>query len=242
MADVRKLLARLNPANIRYDVGRGGLPELTPVDIAGALAFVPAGLGREVLCALWWPDGAALSPEALEDAVAKKVRAEMDVRHRKLQIARMDLHIAQEAACAGRGQVTDWNRRELARLESAVAAAKARCWPWNPEMHIRIRRAVMDEVAHPNRCAKCGGRGDVKADELLVRCSECDGRGVVPVSDRSRAAKIGKHESTYRRVWADLYNWLYVQVADAEAQAAFALRQALTDGCGIDHAALCRVG
>ncbi len=53
MAHVGKLLARLNPTTVRYDIGRGGMPELTPQDIAGALAMVPAGLGRELICRLW---------------------------------------------------------------------------------------------------------------------------------------------------------------------------------------------
>ena len=48
MTDPRRLVARLNPTTVRYDVGRGGIPDLTAQDIAAALAFVPAGLGREV--------------------------------------------------------------------------------------------------------------------------------------------------------------------------------------------------
>lgn len=227
MADVRRLLARLNPPNIRYDVGTGGLPELTPVDIAAALAFVPDGLGREVLCALWWPDGARLTPAALDDAIATKVRAEMDARYRKLQSARMALHAAQEAACARRVQASDMGRRELMRMENAVQEAKADCWPLHPDMHIRIRNAVLDELSRPNHCCACGGRGHVKDGELIVTCTECSGRGTVPVSDRTRAARIGKCESTYRRVWRGMYEWLYGIVSDAHAQAVREFSRAL---------------
>ncbi len=60
MTDPRRLLARLNPSTIRYDTLPGGVPELTAQDIAHALGLVPVGLGREVLQACWWPDGAAL--------------------------------------------------------------------------------------------------------------------------------------------------------------------------------------
>lgn len=35
------ILARLNPANVRFDVGRGGIPELDQCDIASALAGLP---------------------------------------------------------------------------------------------------------------------------------------------------------------------------------------------------------
>lgn len=239
MADVRKLLARLNPANIRYDVGRGGLPELTPVDIAGALAFVPAGLGREVFCACWWPDGAALAPGALDDAVARLVRAEMDVRHRRWQCARLELHIAQENALARRVR-GEWDKQELTKLEARADDAKASCWPWMPEMHVRIRRAVLDELSQPNHCPACAGKGHVQAAELIAECSECLGRGIVPVSDRTRATRIGKAESTYRRVWRDMYEWLYDRVSEAEVQAARAFSRALAKECecGMDRAAL----
>ena len=49
MSDVRKLLARLNPASMQYDGARGGFGGMTAQDIAGALGMVPYGLGREVM-------------------------------------------------------------------------------------------------------------------------------------------------------------------------------------------------
>ena len=59
--DVGQLLARMSPQAVNYAaVGGGGQPELTTSDIAAALAFVPKGLGRSVLEAVYWPDGATL--------------------------------------------------------------------------------------------------------------------------------------------------------------------------------------
>ena len=51
MTDPREKLARLNPSNVRFDVGcGGGIPELTSIDIAHALGRVPAfRLDDEVL-------------------------------------------------------------------------------------------------------------------------------------------------------------------------------------------------
>ena len=59
--NVRKLMARLNASTVRFDIGRGGVPEFTPQDIAGSLAFVRDELAREVFCAIWAPDLARLA-------------------------------------------------------------------------------------------------------------------------------------------------------------------------------------
>ena len=228
MTDPRRLLARLNPTNIRYDVGRGGIPELTSQDIAAALAFVPAGLGREVFCALWWPDGSRLSPFALYEGIAALTRAEMERRHRAAQIARLSLHIAEEDVAARR-VMTDAARRELDRLRAVVADAKAKLWPYDPQMHVAIRRAVIDELALPHLCPGCGGAGEVMDGELRTACQDCEGRGTQPPSNSARAARIGRDESSYRKTWRDLYEWLYRELADAESCARKAFKAALRD-------------
>lgn len=228
MSDVRKLLARLNPTTIRYDTGRGGGCGLTAQDVAGALGMVPFGLGREVLCAIWWPDGARLAPEKLDAAVAQQVRAAMDRQARRQQIARLDLHIARENAAA-RNAMTDDDRAEINRLERRVAQEKARSWPYDAEMHVRIRRAVLDELARPNHCRACSGLGEVAVGALKANCKACEGRGTVPVSDRTRAERIGRDESNYRRAWRGLYEFVYQLMHDAEADAARKLREALRD-------------
>ncbi len=228
MTDPRRLLARLNPTTVRYDVGRGGTPELTAQDIAAALAFVPAGLGREVFCALWWPDGARLSPFSLQSAIAEITHVEMDARHRAHQVARLELHIAQENAEAKRAP-TDHDRREIERLKLAAAQAKAKLWPYDPQMHVRIRRVVLDELSAPNHCPHCGGAGEVMDGELRIACPKCEGRGHEPVTDRQRAERIGRDESSYRATWRELYGWLYRELADAEAGARKAFMVALRE-------------
>lgn len=90
MADVREMLARLNPTTVKFDVGKGGgMPELTNIDIAGALAFVTPGLGREVLEACWWPDGAKLRSHKMRDAVIALVEPEVRRQQKLLAEARI---------------------------------------------------------------------------------------------------------------------------------------------------------
>jgi len=58
MARATELLARLNPTTCRLDIGRGGVPELTNIDIAGALGMVKDRLGRALLELLYWDSAA----------------------------------------------------------------------------------------------------------------------------------------------------------------------------------------
>src|SRR3954465_8474053 len=71
-----KRLAMLNPKNCRFDVGSGGIPEVVSEDVAHALGKVQAGIGREVLCLIWWPDGARLTAKDLDNYVDKMIRDE----------------------------------------------------------------------------------------------------------------------------------------------------------------------
>lgn len=226
MTDVRRMLARLNPATSRFEVGSGGACELTPQDVAAALAFVPAGLGREVLCALWWPEGARLSREALNEAIAEQQRAEFARRRQVLEVAQLELHCAEEAAFLT-NRVSIDARVRAAGLRAKADRAKDQVWPWRPEMHVVIRRAVLEELARPNLCPDCGGAGEMMLEALRVVCETCEGRGLLPVSDRARAARIGRDEAAYRRTWRPMYEWLLRLLSDAETKARRELASAL---------------
>lgn len=228
MADPREMLARLNPANVRFDVGRGGVPALTNQDIAAALALVPAGVGRELLMACWWPDGAARRSVALRDAVYDHVRPEVMRRTQGVVDARVRLGMVR--ARAGWSEKLDSEtRRELAAAEAALDSAKVRCWPsttW--EMLPALTQAVVCEIAMPNHCPTCRGLRDVRSPAgLLVPCKTCSGNGVVPVSDRKRAEAINRDESTYRVKWRPVYEWLLAELRDAEREAGRRLGEAL---------------
>lgn len=227
MANVRELLGRLNQQTIRYDVGRGGLAELSNQDIAAALAFVEPGLGRELLEACWWPDGAALRRRQLRDHVLALVQPELRRQWQLLADARTELGIA-KARMGWGGVVTPEQQREVERAAAALEQVAARCWPKATlESLPTLALAVVREIAHRSLCGDCGGRGQLVAGELVVTCATCGGHGVVPMSDRKRAAAIGRDEAAYRRNWRGVYEWLLVRMRDAESAAAAQLRAAL---------------
>lgn len=227
MADVREILARLNPQTIKFDVGRGGIAELTNQDVAAALAFVPAGLGRELLEACWWPDGAALRRHKLRDVVIALVEPELSRQQRRLAEARTELGLAQ-VCMWWTGSVTAQQRENKDRAEQRLEQLKAQCWPVSTlESLPTLAYAVIQEIATKPHCAACEGRGELISGELLVSCKACAGLGVVAISDRRRAAAIGRDESTYRSKWRGVYEWMLGKMREAEQDAAWHLRMAL---------------
>ncbi|HHW4679831.1 MAG TPA: hypothetical protein ACQGQH_10500 [Xylella sp.] len=227
MSDPQRLLARLTPRTVRYDIGRGGLPELTAQDIAHALALVPAGLGREVLEACWWPDGAALRRRHLRDAAVALVVPEIQRQQQRLIEAQTDLGIVR--ACLGwSGPVTGAQR--AARDRAALRLEQVRKSPWPQttlEMLPSLVSAVTHEMSHAHLCPACHGHV-ARCSAMLTRvCDVCHGSGVVPMSDRRRAAAIGRDESNYRWAWRNVYEWLLDRMRRAEQQAALELGEAL---------------
>ncbi len=227
MTDPRRLLARLNPSTIRYDTLPGGVPELTAQDIAHALGLVPAGLGREVLQACWWPDGAALRRGPLRDAAVALVVPEIRRQQQRLLEARTDVGIVK--ACMGWTRATtSAQQAALRRAEERLDKLKAHPWPQATlEMLPVLVAAVVDELSTPQLCPCCHGQGERRVGALVKVCTACGGSGAVPASDRKRAAAIGRDESTYRTTWRGLYEWLLERMGVAERQAATQLQEAL---------------
>lgn len=228
MANARELMARLGPSTVKFDTGRGGKPDLTNQDIAAALGMVPAGLGRELLEACWWPDGAALRRHKLRDAVIALVTPELRRQQRRLADARTELGLAE--VCMGwAGAVTAEQRAERDRAAHRLGQIKAQCWPISTlESLPTLAMAVISEIAHRPHCAGCEGRGQAVSGELLMTCKVCGGSGLVAVSDRRRAAAIGRDESTYRAKWRAVYEWLLQGMIEAEQEACWAMRAALS--------------
>lgn len=228
MADVREMLARLNPTTVKFDVGKGGgMPELTNIDIAGALAFVTPGLGREVLEACWWPDGARLRSHKMRDAVIALVEPEVRRQQKLLAEARIEVGLAQ--ACMGWvGAVTADQRQGLDRARGRLESLSGTCWPRTTmESLPALAGAVLSEIATANHCETCSGRAEVVVGTVVKVCPVCSGRGIVPMSDRKRAESIGRDEAGFRRNWRGAYIWLLDRMRDAEQSAAFELVQAL---------------
>lgn len=225
----REAMGRLGPTTVKLDIGRGGgKPELTNQDIAAALGMVPAGLGRELLEACWWPDGSALRRHKLRDAVVALVTPELRKQQRRMAEARTDLGLAE--VCMGWGGAATASQRENRDLaKHRLGQVKAQCWPITTlESLPTLAMAVISEIAHRPHCASCDGRGQAVSGELLVHCKMCGGSGLGQVSDRRRACAIGRDEAAYRRTWKPVYEWLLSKTAEAEQEAVWHMRNALS--------------
>lgn len=220
---VGKLMARLNAKNVRFDVGSGGVPELTSTDIAGALGMVPAGLGRELLCLVWWPDGARLTATDLANTLSDAQRGEW--RRREEQM--LDATLAVSMHTGG---------DSLRAAQRKYAMAHAERWPrWIVDAELgtisegyqRVRLAVLAELASPGKCPACSGRGTIsQASGPIIACRPCDGTGRRRVSDAWRADALNLTEGGYRRVWRPVYEWTMGLCADALGDAAKAMERA----------------
>lgn len=191
-----ELMARLNPPNIRFDIGRGGLPELTAQDIAAAIGLMQPGLGRELICRLWWPDGAKLAPKEID-------RLLMDAQFEEWK-DRMDAVVtAQIKERVHKGLPS--HGRALAELETA----QARMWPHigGDSRYDDVRMAVLAEMSAACRCTTCKGRRFVLTDAKITKCQACDGTGRVQVSGRARAEMLRTDVANYSRRWRSVYEW-----------------------------------
>jgi hypothetical protein len=207
MASVHKLMGRLNATTCRFDIGRGGIPELTAQDIAGALGMIQDEFAREVFCAVWWPDGARLMAKELDRIIAAMQFGEWKARFDAMLDAQLKVAQAELRN----------DRREVFAARAVLENAKSEMWPTLREDAYRlVRLAAIEELRAPKSCTSCQGRATAAVGELVVKCEACDGSGVMPVSNRRRAAALRINESTYRRVWQPVYEWTYRRVSDAE--------------------------
>lgn len=204
------LMARLNAKNARFDIGSGGISELTPQDVAAALAFVPKGIGRELLCRAWWPAGAEMQAGELDRQLLQAQLEEWNGRE-KAMFSAMGMVASQS------------NKAELLLARRAYAKAHRERWPkWITKLdpievssgYANIRRTVLEEVMHPRDCPPCHGRGHLNADGVVRKCDRCDGLGFVKYGPTWRSRRIGVKESTYRQTWEDPYEWMYRLVRD----------------------------
>ncbi|MGG6461418.1 hypothetical protein [Solilutibacter silvestris] len=235
MPDYRRLLAKLNPRAVNFLGAGGGAPEHTTDDLNGALGMVSDGLGRQLLEACWVL-GPGHYPTLLMDTMKDMVHKEWTSRRIADEVARLSLHIAEEDLAFRRNPTHD-QKMQVTRLKLEAEGAKLRAWPYNPEVHVQIRRAVLDEIRGQNHCETCQGRESVWDGDLSVTCPECNGRGFVALSGRKRAEMIGLSEGAIRNThqWVDLYEWLLGRCRQAERYAGEQFERSL--GIGLDKAA-----
>lgn len=231
MGDVRELLARMNTPAVRFDIGRGGIPELTPQDIAAALGMVPPGIGRDLL---HWLHGSGrerpMMPERLPKHIDAKI-AEMIADRRREQLhrradAQITLDLARELAAQHRN-IPEEARVRVIRLSEDLARKRAACWPADSGVYAKLRAAVVHELDGADLCGECQGRGRIITSDLSVPCPECKGSGHKRASGRARARFLGVSEPTYRGEWRAPYDATYAALSDALQDAIRAMREAL---------------
>lgn len=216
------LMARLNPKNVRFDVGSGGMPSLTPQDVAAALGMVPDGLGREALMLVHWPDGAVRSRQKLLSLMTAAQLREYTRRERAADAA-----MTRVATCD-----PDFQTREESRYQKADRDR----WPsWvtkreplkMSEVYGRIRLAVADELSKPRVCPQCGGRElrDRKGNPRT--CDRCLGHGTVAHGPSWRAKRLGMKRAGYSQRWEQPYQWLFDTVRDELSESESRLIHAL---------------
>lgn len=223
-------LARGMPSPARIEgvsPTRGGFNQdaITPQDIAGALAFIRDPLAREIFCSIWWPDGALRARAELERFLHDRLVREQGERARALAIAKLELHLVQTNLDRyDTGKREEDGKRLLRPYQRARDRAQRRAWPALSPAYASIVSAVLVEIADPDHCAACAGRGFVMVGELAKRCGACVGEGTIATSDRERAESTGITLSAYQQRWKWPYEWLHRRCQKLERVAAATMR------------------
>lgn len=205
-----ELVAWLNPQTIRYDVGRGGMPSLTPQDVAAALGAARGRepLGVEIILQRSAPDMAALSARDRRAMIADMAIREHTRRQRALILAGESKLTAEL-----RLELRSATRLDLQHATQRHEQARAEAWPKLSPTWARLIDMVDGELSAHGRCKPCGGTGEVwvpTSGGLFARaaCRKCGSTGVEQVSGRTRAERIGVDESAWRKRWQKPHDWL----------------------------------
>jgi hypothetical protein len=212
--NIRKIMGRLNPRCGSMDGGRGGIPEITPQDLAAAIGMARDEIGREIFCFAWWPDGAKLTQDDVHDRLHRMLLDEFSSRFKALSTAKLELHMLESSDSKRMS-----NRAVIAARDAVDTAAKE-AWPRSMEKYHSIVDAVLMEICAPRQCPHCNGRAHTMHGALAVKCPRCKGRGTVPLNKSWRARQLDVGDTAYRSIWRQPYEWLYSFAAEHEAVAA----------------------
>ena len=206
---IDELLGRLEATTVKFDIGRGGIPELTPQDIAAALGMCEDKFAVLIYEAV--AGGTIRDIHAVDKAIAHAQFAEWRNRMDRMVTAQLAMV---EAECA-----TSDRSQKLWRAKQMLAGAKAAMWPALKEEHYaQMRKALLAELRSSRICPVCNGRKSVVIENSVVECEHCLGTGRIAVSDRSRAGLMNMHHSTYRDNWKAPYEWMYRTLVEAVAR------------------------
>lgn len=219
--DIEELVAWLNPGTARLGGGRGGIPTLTPQDVAAAIGIARSQepLGAEMLLQRSAPELAAQSQRARQSMILERVLREHRARMTEIVRSREALTIAEL-----RLELKTGTRLDVQSARESYEKAKAKCWPALGKGWARIVRMLDAEMCADGKCKHCNGTGVVatKGDgglTAMVTCGHCRGTGMREVSARARARAYGVDESTWRRTWAAAYDWLWSECQECRQRA-----------------------
>jgi hypothetical protein len=220
MSAADELLGRLETTTVKFNVGRGGIPQLTPQDIAAALGMCNDKFGATIYVGVI---GGSFDLKVLDATIAAAQFEEWQNR--------ADRMIKAQIAKAKAGLAPARDREFLTcEADMKLSGAKAAMWPHLDEcLYGRMRLALLAELRSHRLCPVCGGRREVTPEGALKPelCLNCTGVGRVPVSDRQRAAMLNVNESSYRRTWRPVYEWMYRLLNDAIANGRYEFNLAL---------------
>lgn len=187
--------AKLNPKNVRFDVGSGGAPDLTESMAAAGVAFTPKGLGRELAARKWNPAFAELTAENFKHLIDTAMFAEFSRRMEALVHAQIREQLANNA----------WSRR---RARALVAEAQKDMWPRLGPTYGLMGKAVVTELCDPRKCPDCNGLKFTMSGAKQVKCKRCEATGDVERGPVWRAEQLKMAHQSFRAHWEDPYKWL----------------------------------
>lgn len=236
MMDIEQFIARLNPKTMQYEYKNGGQPALTSSDIAAALSFIPKGLGRSVLEAVYMQDGATQRRSALLDNVMAVVMPKLSRQAQQLYEAVLDVQLIQAAILWSRANPTAVQRDALAKAQQHVETLKAVAWPKNtieriPQIVKAIIHEITENVKHPD-CQNCAF---FVTQSEEVSCRDCVRITVTHHSYRKRAKAMHCNEKTYLRHWKPVYESLYQTMKEHYLRAGRVFKKALADSAVYDR-------
>ncbi|KLD65440.1 hypothetical protein [Dyella japonica] len=188
-------MARLNEKTVRFYLGSGASGGHTPQDVAASIAFTKAGLGRELLQALFWPAGAQLSTVDLDQLLVAAQFGEWRERMDVLVLAQIKKQYA----------TTTHAKREA---NAAIAAAQAHMWPAIDDTYRLMRRAVLMEMYKPRNCPDCSGSGKRVVEKVEKDCERCNGAGLTKQGPVWRAELMDMTHQSFNARWVAPYEWL----------------------------------
>lgn len=216
-------MARLNTGHAKFEIeAGGGVPSLTPQDIAAGIGMIPDGLGRELIMHVYWPDGAQRNRARLIELLTLMQLAEHNRREQEVARALCQVAVATPATRAAATRAysdAQLNRWPLwvTRLET-VTLTKA---------YENVCLGILEELRHPRHCPECNGMEERDRVGQVKICDRCLGTGTVVYGSTWRAARLGMRRAAFIESWKGPYDWLMDRCREQLAEAVSALLRAL---------------